>query len=166
MFKFDNANSGSDEEPTMDFFVPATQWDAVRRLYPPKPRRARRGLRALSQAMESENLENPACAPSTEAWRISPMDCASELDFAQVEDDLVLGRAVADLDACFASESFIDDLDWALQTYDICHRDSIEADNMDAELEMLEAVQDLTRFVARTSPRRSQQAPSSPSIPD
>ncbi|MFN6129763.1 MAG: hypothetical protein ACK494_12830 [Planctomycetota bacterium] len=73
---------------------------------------------------------------------------------------------VADLDACFSSDSFLDDLDWDLQTYDLCEWDSGDDVNLDAELGMLEAVQDLSRYVARTTPRRSQQAPSSPSLPD
>jgi hypothetical protein len=99
------------------------------------------------------------------------MDCVSESEILQVEEGLVLERAVAEFDACFASAPFLDDLDWALQTYEICERSSSESDPMDEELEMLEEVQDLTRFVARTTPRRSQVASSqvassSPSIPD
>ncbi|MFO0014069.1 MAG: hypothetical protein ACK553_15150 [Planctomycetota bacterium] len=149
----------------MDTFVPATQWDALRKLYPPRPSR-RRGLRALSQAITSENPENSLGLESSVRWRISPSDCSPDADLAQFENDLVLERAIADLDTCFASEAFLDDLDWALQTYDIRQTGMGEEDNMDAELEMLEAVQDLTRFVARTAPRRSQPSAASPSIPD
>jgi hypothetical protein len=165
MFNLHRSNDGFDEEPTMGSFVPATQWDELRKKYPPKRRRARRGLRALSQAMEVENPENPGCLPSKTAWRISAMDCDSESDFTPIEDGLAIDRAAADLDVCFSSESFMDDLDWALQTYDICQRETAEEVDMDAELEILEAVQDLTRYVTRTAPRRSQPS-SSPTIPD
>jgi hypothetical protein len=45
--KFQNDSvHGADDEPCMDSFVPATQWDELRKLYPPKRNRTR-GLRRL-----------------------------------------------------------------------------------------------------------------------
>ena len=165
-YRFQNEfHDGENGEPTMDSFVPATRWDELRKLYPPKRSRTR-GLRRLSQAMETENPENAECSEAGIGWSISPMDCSTEPDVAEDLMDIVPDRIVAELDACYASEKFMDDLDWALQTYDICERDSVAEENMDDELEMLEAVQDLTRFVAKTSPRRAADAPSMPSIPD
>ena len=164
--KFQNEpQDGAEDEPCMDSFVPATQWDELRKLYPPKRSRTR-GLRRLSQAMETENPENLEGAVSDVRWSISPMDCSTDVDVVEETADLVPDRIVAELDACYASGAFMDDLDWALQTYDICQGNSGEEDNMDDELEMLEAVQDLTRFVAKTSPRRAAAAPAKPSIPD
>lgn len=170
MFNFLKVNRDSDIESTMESFVPAAGWNELRKRYPPRIDR-KRGLRSLSQAMEMENPENLQCTSSAPRWEISPMDCVSESEILQVEEGLVLERAVAEFDACFASAPFLDDLDWALQTYEICERSSSESDLMDEELELLEEVQDLTRFVARTTPRRSQVASSqvassSPSIPD
>lgn len=158
-------NHSSDDESSMKAFVPATQWDELRKLYPPRPSR-RRGLRGLSQAMATENLENIGLSQAPSRWNISPQDCAPEQAPDEIGEDFVLNRVVADLDACFSSDSFLDDLDWDLQTYDLCEWDSGDDVNLDAELGMLEAVQDLSRYVARTTPRRSQQAPSSPSLPD
>lgn len=159
------SHNGTESEPSMDSFVPATQWDELRKLYPPKRSRSR-GLRRLSQAMETENPENLTGSKADASWTISPLDCSMEIDMVEESMDLVPDRIAAELDACYASEAFMDDLDWALQTYDICQRDSSEDENMDEELEMLEAVQDLTRFVAKTSPRRAVAAPLKPSIPD
>jgi hypothetical protein len=158
-------HDSANDEPRMDSFVPAMQWDELRKLYPPKRSRSR-GLRRLSQVMETENPENLDGAQTDVRWSISPMDCSMEVDVVEESMDLIPDRIVAELDACYASETFMDDLDWALQTYDICQRDFGEEDNMDEELEMLEAVQDLTRFVAKTSPRRAATAPVKPSIPD
>lgn len=165
MFNFLKVNRDSNVESTTESFVPAAGWNELRKQYPPRIDR-KRGVRSLSQAMETENPENLRCESSARRWEISPMDCVPESEILHVEEGLVLERAVAEFDACFASASFLDDLDWALQTYDICERSSTESDPMDDELEMLEEVQDLTRFVARTTPRRSQVAPSTPSIPD
>lgn len=152
-------------EPEMTSFVHATQWNDLRKLYPPIPSRAR-GLRPLSQAMESENPENLDCSGHSMRWNISPMDCSSAMDMLHKPLELAFDNDLAELDACYASETFLDDLDWALQTYEICQRDAKFEDTMDEELEMLEAVQDLTRFVTKVTPRRAASAPSTPSIPD
>lgn len=165
MFHFLKTTLNSDGEPAMDAFVPAARWDELRKRYPPQVHGGR-GLRSLSQAMESENPGNLEGPVVNSLWEISPMDSSSKLEIQQVEEGLAVERAVAESDACFASEMFLDDLDWALQTYDICRRTSAEEVNMDDELEMLEAVQDLTRFVARTTPQRFQSLPSTTNIPD
>jgi hypothetical protein len=165
MFNRFGTSPGSDGESSMKAFVPATQWDELRKLYPPRPSR-RRGLRGLSQAMATENPENIGLSQASTRWSISPQDCVPEQTLDEMGEDFVLNRVVAELDACFSSDSFLDDLDWELQTYDLCEWDSAEDVNLDTELGMLEAVQDLTRYVARTTPRRVQHAPSSPSLPD
>jgi hypothetical protein len=62
-----------------------------------------------------------------------------------------------DVDQCFASRAFLDDLEWAVQTYEIRlgYLESAPVDGVDLELGVLEAVQDLSRIVARTTPRRA-----------
>lgn len=179
-----HTDSTSDPAPSLEGFVPATQWDALRKKHPPR-RRGARGLRSLSQAMQTENPDQSDWCKSSELrWGRSSMDLFHAgdgdgiVENGVVETALAEARAAAQLDACFASESFLDDLDWSLQTYDLCHRDFerdvsevSSSDAMDAELEMLEAVQDLTRFVARTTPQRTRHVsaagnPSDEKIPD
>lgn len=151
-------------ESSNDGFVPARDWDALRKQYPHR-RSRKRGFRALAEAMESEN---PECSAAAGSWVISPMDRLPGLDVGGLlEEDWLVTRAQADLDRCFASESFLDELDWAVQTHGLSFGDGGEDVNMDAELELLEAVQDLTRFVARTTPRRTAaDHPAQESIPD
>lgn len=156
MLKKNSPDDGTNEDSPMDRFVPASHWDELRRQYPPEPSQ-KRGLRRLSKAMQSEN---PQCTGLETQWTITAHDCPKEMEMEILEEDLSRVRAVAELDACFASEAFLDDLDWAAQRYSVESQSELELEvSMDEELEMLEAVQDLSRFVARTTPRRAVTAP-------
>jgi hypothetical protein len=106
--------------------------------------------------------ENPQCANPEVKWTIPAHDCLPEANLEIIEEDHSRVRTVADLDACYASDAFLDDLDWAAQRHAVESRYGIEAEAIhDEELGMLEAVQDLSRFVARTTPRRAVSAPAS-----
>lgn len=156
MLKKNPSDDGMNEDSSMDRFVPASHWDELRRQYPPEPSQ-KRGLRRLSKAMQSEN---PKCAGLDARWTITANDFPNEMGMEILEEDLSRVRAVAELDACFASEAFLDDLDWAAQRYSVESQSEMELTiSMDEELEMLEAVQDLSRFVARTTPRRAVSTP-------
>jgi hypothetical protein len=158
MFKRARTQDSENNDSSMERFVPACHWDELRRQYPPEPSQ-KRGLRRLSNAMQSEN---PECSGIEAKWTIPATDCLPEANLEIIEEDLSLVRTVADLDACYASEAFLDDLDWAAQRFAVDSRANIEVEAvMDEELSMLEAVQDLSRFVARTTPRRAASAPSS-----
>ncbi|MFN6131193.1 MAG: hypothetical protein ACK494_20145, partial [Planctomycetota bacterium] len=103
-------NHSSDDESSMKAFVPATQWDELRKLYPPRPSR-RRGLRGLSQAMATENLENIGLSQAPSRWNISPPDCAPEQAPDEIGVDFVVNRVVADWDAWCSSDAFRDNVD-------------------------------------------------------
>jgi hypothetical protein len=112
--------------------------------------------------METENPENLEGAARMFAGAF-PDGLLAELDVVEETMDLVPNRIVAELDACYASDAFMDDLDWALQTYDICRRESGEEENMDDELEMLEASGFNTFCCENFTPAAA--APAKPSIP-
>jgi hypothetical protein len=158
MLKRSQSDDSANTDASMERFVPACHWDELRRQYPPEPSQ-RRGLRRLSSAMQSEN---PQCASPEAMWTIPAHDCLPEANLELIEEDLSRVRAVADLDACYASEAFLDDLDWAAQRHAVESRSDVELEPIhDEELGMLEAVRDLSRFVARTTPRRAASAPAS-----
>lgn len=154
------------ENPSIDGFVPATQWNELRQRFVSEPSQTR-GLRSLTAALEAENPEmsDRTLFPirrgnrSRVAWQPDKTAVAS--------DEVVCNRAEFDstgtyafdteVDVCFASDRFMDHLEWSLQTIDLRSVGNPEGTlDLDLELGLMEAVQDLSRIVARGTARRAE----------
>jgi len=119
-----------------------------------------RGFRSLSDAMRTENPDfafGPLLGSSPATWA---GDSEDENPW-QPEPLCVSPSVVSDvsshrIDACFASQAFLDDVAWSIETHGLRDDTHLPLDHdMDLELSVMESVQDLSRSVAKGTVRRA-----------
>ncbi len=155
-------------------FLPAMQWNDLRRQLGSAPS-GNDGLRSLSNSMRAEN---PQFDVGGDAFNRRTVDEGPRSDHDGLWNSekgttrpisLNIGRRNTPVpcerfDACFASQAFLDDVAWDVETFDVQFSDDTEpAMDMDFELGLLEAVQDVSRLAARSVVRRAAAAPPIPS---
>jgi hypothetical protein len=144
---------------TLEPFAPITDFGNSGRESRSEPA-SPRGFRSLTDAMRTENPDfafGPRLgnSPATWAgdsedenpWQPKPL-CGSQ----NVTPDVASHR----IDACFASQAFLDDVAWSIETHGLRDDTHLPLEHdLDLELSVMESVQDLSRSVAKGTARRA-----------